>query len=485
MSDNELEKKRIIDEILNSLPPEPDYSAPVETPEDAPEDEGGAAPAGNVAGELFSGDSDTAADDSEDEVVIEDDFSNDPPMDDTITDEPEDSEPIDSEPSDSQPNDSEPDDEEIYDEEAYGDLEEYVPRRRRKKSSAKQLIIALLLAAVIVSLSVLGAAFILGIGQEFMGIGRGDSEIVLDIPDNLSTEELTDILHSQGIIGNKEYFSYFARVRSLGNVVSGFHEFRPNMTYGEIADELQSSATNNEEKVEVRVTFPEGIRLTEAAKRLEDAGVCSADEFLTQFNTLELGYGFEDRTETKLYEFYRMEGYCFPDTYNFYEDENVKSVVQKIFRNTESKLTPDIIARAADLGLTQDELLTFASIVQREVPSLSDMRTVASVFWNRENDDTFFPKRFESCTTSPYINEVIMQYADYTDSNMIEAYDTYTIIGLPPGPICNPGLDAINAVLYPADTTYLYFCSNLDTKETFFANTLDEQEENMILAGLV
>jgi UPF0755 protein len=483
MSDKELEKKRIIDEILNSLPPEPNYSAP--------------------------------PDETEDEVVIEEDFADDPPMDDTITDEggeapagdseaddsepdnsePEDSEPNDSETDDSEPDDSEPDDsetddsepndEEIYDEEAYGDLEEYVPRRRRKKSSAKQLIIALLLAAVIVSLSVLGAAFILGVGQEFMGIGRGDSEIVLDIPGDLSTEELSDILLTQGIIGNKEYFSYFARVRSLGNVVSGFHEFRPNMTYGEIADELQSSATDDEEKIEVRVTFPEGIRLTEAAKRLEDAGVCSADEFLTQFNSLELGYGFEERTETKLYEFYRMEGYCFPDTYNFYKDENVKSVVQKIFRNTESKLTPDIIARAADLGLTQDELLTFASIVQREVPSLSDMRTVASVFWNRENDDTFYPKRIESCTTSPYINEVILEYADYADQNMIEAYDTYTIIGLPPGPICNPGLDAINAVLYPADTTYLYFCSNLDTKETFFANTLDEQEENMVLAGLV
>jgi UPF0755 protein len=480
MSDSELEKKRIIDEILRSLPPE------------APDD--GAAPAGNAASELFSGDSDIAASVSEEYATAPEETQTDDSTEEEtqeVDSEPDEnaSEDLEADDSETDEDDSAPedleDDDEIYDEEAYGELEDYVPRRRRKKSSAKQLIIALLLAAAIVSLSVLGAAFILGIAQEFMGIGRTDSEIVLDIPGDLSTEELSDILLSQGIIGNKDYFSYFARVRSLGNIVSGFHEFRPNMTYGEIADELQSSATNNEEKIEVRVTFPEGIRLTEAAKRLEDAGVCSAEEFLTQFNTLELGYGFEERTENKLYEFYRMEGYCFPDTYNFYKDENVKSVVQKIFRNTESKLTPDIIARAADLGLTQDELLTFASIVQREVPSLSDMRTVASVFWNRENDDTFYPKRFESCTTSPYINEVIMQFADYTDQNMIEAYDTYTIIGLPPGPICNPGLDAINAVLYPADTTYLYFCSNLDTKETFFANTLDEQEENMVLAGLV
>jgi UPF0755 protein len=112
------------------------------------------------------------------------------------------------------------------------------------------------------------------------------------------------------------------------------------------------------------------------------------------------------------------------------------------------------------------------------------MRTVASVFWNRQNDDTFYPKRFESCTTQPYIDEVIKPYADYADINMIEAYDTYEIIGLPPGPICNPGMDAINAVLYPVDSSYFYFCSNLDTKETFFAETLDEQEENMVIAGL-
>jgi UPF0755 protein len=490
MSESELEKKRIIDEILRSLPPEKDVFDDDEIPDDEYE----------IVSETYKAEPDEIElpqseedefrfEDTEpepskperqiDEIEIESGNTDDTEIDESEAEFDEDEAKFGESEADFAQNETDEAELDDYDEE----YEEKRPRRR-KKSSAGQLVVALLLAAVIVSLSVLGAALILGAGQEIMGLGRGENEIVLDIPENMTNDELADLLLSEGIIGNKQYFTYFSRIRSLKTLVSGFHEFRPNMTYGEIADELQSNATDNEEKIEVRVTFPEGIRLTEAADRLEAAGVCDAAEFIDEFNSLELGYSFEDRTEDNLYEFYPMEGYCFPDTYNFYENENVKSVVQKIYRNTESKLTPDIIARADDLGITQDELITFASIVQREVPSLSDMRTVASVFWNRQNDDTFFPKRFESCTTDPYINEVITLYADYTDANMLEAYDTYTIIGLPPGPICNPGLDAINAVLYPADTDYFYFCSNLDTKETFFAHTLDEQEENMVLAGL-
>jgi UPF0755 protein len=474
MSDSELEKKRIIDEILKSIPEVPaDNEMPVEIPEniipqtpsdtfDVTDDEIIPEPSDSgfdTADEPSSADFDTEENIVEPELIEEEGDIQ--PINDEIGEETEE-DPFDSD--------------EFYEEQ---------PRRRRKKSSAMQLVVALLLAAVIVSLSVLGAAMLLAVGREIMGLGRTDSEIVLDIPSDMTTDALADLLVSEGIIGNKDYFMYFTRVRSLRTLVSGFHEFRPNMTYGEIADELQSNASDSEEKIEVTVTFPEGIRLTDAADRLEKAGVCSADEFISTFNSLDLGYSFEERITTNLYEFYKMEGYCFPDTYNFYKDENVKSVVQKIFRNMENKLTPDILARAEDLGLTQDDLITFASIVQLEVPSRSDMRRVASVFWNRQNDESFYPKRFESCTTSPYIDEVIKIKADYADPNMLEAYDTYTIIGLPPGPICNPGLEAINAVLYPSETDYFYFCSNLDTKETFFAHTLDEQEANMVLAGLV
>jgi UPF0755 protein len=471
MSDSELEKKRIIDEILQSIPSsnsdeitdDTEIAAPeeTETETEIPTDDDILQLSEDDNGEVSAEDSEYA-DTADDEPELIEEESDIQPINDEIEYETEE-DPFDSD--------------EFY--------EEPPRRRRRKKSSAMQLVVALLLAAVIVSLSVLGAVMLLGVGREIMGLGRADSEIVLDIPDDMTTDALADLLVSEGIIGNKDYFLYFTRVRSLRTLVSGFHEFRPNMTYGEIADELQSNASDSEEKTEVTVTFPEGIRLTDAAERLEKAGVCSAEEFISTFNSLELGYSFEERTTTNLYEFYRMEGYCFPDTYNFYKDENVKSVVQKIFRNTENKLTPDILARANDLGLTQDELMTFASIVQLEVPSKSDMRRVASVFWNRQNDDSFNPKRFESCTTSPYIDEVIRVKADYADPNLLEAYDTYSIIGLPPGPICNPGLEAINAVLYPAETDYFYFCSNLDTKETFFAHTLDEQEENMVLAGLV
>jgi UPF0755 protein len=381
-----------------------------------------------------------------------------------------------------------------FDEETYEDSDEdsdedgkHSPKgRRRKQSSAKHLIFGLVLTAIIVSLSVLASAFIVSAGREFLGLGRGSNEILLDIEDDMTIEDAADMFLREGIITDKDLFMRFTRIRGLRGMVSGSHLFRPNMTYGDLADELLSAgiAAEDETKI-ISVTFPEGITLKTAAEILEDNGVCDATEFINTFNTASFGYDFESSVRADRLEYYKMEGFCFPDTYQFFEDEEVISVVKKIYRNFNNKFTPDIIGRAEDMGLTIETLITFASIVQSEAPTHSDMKKIASVFWNRLNDPEFEPKRLQSDPTRGYVENIIMPSIGYDATEVFSAYNTYTATGLPPGAICNPGMDAVDAVLYPAETNYLYFCANVNTSETFYAVTLEEHEENLKLAGIV
>ena len=131
-----------------------------------------------------------------------------------------------------------------------------------------------------------------------------------------------------------------------------------------------------------------------------------------------------------------------------------------------------------------EDVLTLASVIQAEAPDTKNMKMVASVFFNRLNNPDEYPL-LQSDPTTNYVEKVIKPNIEFKSEAMFKAYDTYQGAGLPPGPICNPGLDAINAVLYPAETDYFYFCSNLETGEFFYAETLDEHNQNLIEAGLV
>lgn len=386
-----------------------------------------------------------------------------------------------------EPEDDNSDDEEAdYDEEAELERKREEARRRKKKRKKKghgRLIFGLVLTTLIIVISILCAAYILKFSRDMLGIGKSDISIVVEIPMNSSTSDIADILCNEGIIENTYLFRFFSRVKgSDGTFVAGPHTLSPKMTFGDIVDELQTGAVDERESV--NIVFPEGITLYDAAQKLEEKGVCSASEFIRAFNTADFGFDFEEKVKVSSMKFYKMEGYLFPDTYTFYLDEDARVVAKKFCRNFEAKVTPDYYGRMEDLGMELEEVLTLASMVQAEAQSVYDMKRVASVFLNRLNNPDEYPL-LQSDPTKKYVNEVIMANIEVKSQAMFKAYNTYEGAGLPPGPICNPGLDAINAVLYPADTDYYYFCANIDTGEVFYAKTLEEHEENLVLAGLV
>ncbi|MBQ5332513.1 MAG: endolytic transglycosylase MltG [Oscillospiraceae bacterium] len=451
-----------LDSLLNET--ENDSPAPEETEIISPVsfDENNADSEGDLSDEISA---DNDGDDSENEEIV-------------IFDE-EDEEPSE------EYDEEEPSDEELEEqrEQERLRLKEKRKSKKRKKSTHGRLAFALVMVTLVISVAVLGALASIKIGSEILGLNRSDSVFSVEIPSNSGTEAIANILEQEGIIGNSTLFRIVSKLKGAdGTYIAGSHKLSPNMTYSDIIKVLQEEAINPREFV--TITFPEGIRLTEAAKLLEEANVCGAQDFIREFNSATFGFDFEKKVLVSPKKLFKMEGYFFPDTYQFYLEEDPANVAKKVCKNFEYKITPDLYGRMEDMGMTLEETLTLASIVQREAGDTYNMKMVASVFHNRLNNPDEFPL-LQSDPTSNYVKEVVIPNLEVYSESMCEAYDTYRGGGLPPGPICNPGIDAIEAVLYPRETNYFFFCSDLETGEFFYAETLEEHEANLVLANLV
>ncbi len=352
-------------------------------------------------------------------------------------------------------------------------------KHRKKKRQRSRLPGVIIYTTFIFGVSVILSLVIISFGKDMLGIGKSDKTQLVVIPDGASTQEISVILEEEGIIRSPKAFQFFTKLRNDNSYyIAGQHFLRPNMAYEAIIDELTKIPT--EEKGEsIQVTFTEGITLIDAAEKLAEEGVCSADDFIFYFNSGGFGFEFEDQLPLdSTMKFEKMEGYLFPDTYYFYQNSKPEEVCQKIYYNFNEKMTPERMKKMKENNLSLDQLVTFASIVQKEAPSTEDMIKVASVFWNRLEHSDEFPK-LESDPTSNYANDVVRPNMEYFDEAFVSAYDTYKTPGLPPGAICNPGIDAIDAVLAHEKTDYYFFCANIYTKETFFAETLEQHNANL------
>lgn len=364
------------------------------------------------------------------------------------------------------------------------------PTSSKKKNKSKKkkklrfnvsIVGGLTLTIVIVTMSIVFATGAITLGMEYLGINKSDNEIKLNIPEGSNNDEIADILVENNIIENKNLFKIALKIVKPEALYPGDITLSPNTSYPNIIENLSMMRESYET---VTVTIPEGATLLQVAKKLEKNGVCSANDFLFQFNASQ---DFElDNTVTHNDDvYYAMEGYFFPDTYEFYVDDSAYNVTKIVREHFESKITSDMYKRMEVLGMDLNEVITLASIVQTEAGTTEDMPLVASVFINRLNDPDTFPS-LQSDATKNYIKKVIKKAE--TSTTMIDhytnCYDTYICMGLPAGPVCNPGIDAINAVLYPEDTDYYYFCNNLETGKSYFAETYKQHQKNLKKAGL-
>lgn len=351
-------------------------------------------------------------------------------------------------------------------------------RRRKRNKSVGRVYGVLIMLTIIIVVSITLSVGIIAVGKDMIGIEGTETLVPFTIPEGATTADIAEDLYEAGIIEYPKAFVYFSRLsKADSGYIAGEHEVSSIMAYETLIDEL--TGVNVEERETVDVMFREGISVYEAAQKLEEAEVCEAQKFLYYFNMANYGYDFEQylpKTLSKL-KFCKMEGYLFPDTYTFYKEMEPDDVCRKIYMNFNKKITDEHYARMQELDITLDELITLASMVQAEVAREDDMKDVASVFWNRLNNPAEFT-RLQSDPTSKYVEEVIKPNIDLEDQLIYDAYDTYTCTGLPAGAIGNPGMDAIEAVLYPNKTNYFYFYANVDTRVTYFATTLEEHYAN-------
>lgn len=353
-------------------------------------------------------------------------------------------------------------------------------KKRRKKRSAR-LPIVLMVTTLIFTVSICLSILIISVGRDMLAIGKSDSSKMVTIPEDANAVSVAAILKEEGIIDIPKAFEVFSSLNGSDSLfIPGQYELSPSDAYETITTILTTKETDTD-KESVDVTFVEGISIYEAAKILEEKNVCAADRFIYYFNAGGYGFDFEAKLPTSTAnKFYKMEGYLFPDTYRFYVDSDPESVCMKIYQNFENKMTDEYYAQMQRKGYTLDELITLASIVQAEAPTSDSMKMVASIFENRLKNDDIFP-RLESDPTTYYVEEIIKPNIQIKSNAIFEAYDTYKGYGLPPGAIGNPGLDAIEAVLYHEDTDYFYFCADIDTMEIFYSETLEEHEEYLAM----
>lgn len=232
----------------------------------------------------------------------------------------------------------------------------------------------------------------------------------------------------------------------------------------------------------VRITFPEGSSVTQTAELLSQNGVCTVDEFIAAVNNTSLKNDFVSSIENPDERPFLLEGYIFPDTYDFYVGEGAEKALSRFLANTQAKLTEDMYKRAKELGFTMDEILTIASIIQEESFAVESMKNISSVLHNRLKSDSF-PKL--QCDVSIfYLNLYVDPYVFEERKGSFDTfYDTYNRNGLPAGPITNPVVAAINAALYPADTDYYFFLTD-ENQNYYYAETFAQHLENRKIAGV-
>lgn len=355
------------------------------------------------------------------------------------------------------------------------------PQKKKRMRSENRWFRAIIMVLATVVGCVFLALFLLGSAYDMFGLNQPDMLIEVTIPEDAKISEISKILKDKGVVSQPLTFRLYLGYKVKDEPLKGGdYVFNSNLSYNEMIIALRSGYTEREE---VRITFPEGLTLWEIAAKLEENKVCSAQAFVDYLNNdAEYPYEFFGAIEDDPLRYHKLEGYIFPDTYDFYIGENVSNVARKFIKNFNDKMTPDLLDRMQDLNLTIDQTITLASVIQKEAGESDDMRLVSSVFHNRLNDSGNFPS-LESDVTIFYVEENIKPYVQLANQRMYDAYNTYVREGLPVGPISNPGMDAINAALYPEETeTKFYFFVTDKNMEFYYAGTMADHLKNIEIA---
>jgi len=339
--------------------------------------------------------------------------------------------------------------------------------RKKAKIRNKKRFVAFIIVALVV-LFALGALLYLNHLKEASGPLDPSStqEISLSVPGGTSTEGIALALKEAGIIGDAGVFVRISQMDGYdGRFKAGQYQFSPSQSMKEIMELLVAGQDET-----LRFTIPEGYDIRRTAERLAEQSLVDKDAFLEEVEKGDFEYSFVSKLPDGPS---RLEGYLFPETYEVFSNATEHEIIDKMLGQFDSVFTEEYYDRAEELGLSLNEVMTLASIIEREAVVQKDRPVIAGVFYNRLKSNM----PLQSCATVQYILGEQKAVLSIADTKIDSPYNTYLNPGLPPGPICSPGQASIKAALWPEETDYYYFLAKGDGSHVF-SKTFEEHKRN-------
>ena len=316
---------------------------------------------------------------------------------------------------------------------------------------------------LIISAIIAGGGWLLA--NDLLALNKTPKTAVVEIDDGDSMMQIAGKLKKNGLIEFRGLFLMYSAVSHAGNkITNGTYNLNTNMDYRALIVAMGSSSGD---RLTVTVTVPEGYTVQQTIDLLVKNGVNTEDKLTDAIANGDYDYDFLANKEKG--DISRMEGYLFPDTYEFYCGEDATKVVKKFLKNFNSKMDDDMMAQVEASGHSLDEIITVASLIEKETDG-TDRTKIASVIYNRLKNPKAETAGFLQIDAS-LLYALPGHTGDITDADKEtdSPYNLYKYKGLPPTPIANPGIESIKAALSPAKTSYYYYALGNDKLHHFFA----------------
>lgn len=360
------------------------------------------------------------------------------------------------------------------------EFEEKWVMRKKENSLIKKIVFSIIFVGILLILIV----GIVGYNYITTALKPLDSNnqttVEVEIPMGSSTKRIAEILEEETIIKDATVFNYYMKTKNASDFQAGFYEFSPSMELDQVIATLEAGGTSAPLSEDNKILVKEGAMVAEIAQEFSEKTDYTEQEFLSVIADVtfidKLAADFpelitEDLKQEDLY-YYRLEGYLFPATYDILSDYTVEDLIYEMVRKTNEVIKP-YLTEIKESGMTVHQVLTLASLVEKEGVSYEDRQMIADVFLNRLETDM----AIQSDISILYALGEHKEFVTYADTEVDSPYNLYVNKGLGPGPFNNPGEDAIKAVLDPIETDYYYFLADLETGEVYFAETYEEHLE--------
>ena len=294
-----------------------------------------------------------------------------------------------------------------------------------------------------------------------------DNEVVVTIKQSSGAKAIASTLKSSGVIKNKFMFvNYIKKNNAASNLKPGTYKFGPgNVTFDDILEKL----LKGEQEEQITVTIPEGYTVAQIAKLFASKGLVEEQKFLDYASNLEISYDYIKKGN----DYRQLEGFLFPDTYQIPISWKEDKIINMLLNEFDKRWTDEFDNRAKELGFSVNEIVTIASLIEREARVEKERPTISSVIHNRLKIDMLL----QIDATVQYLLSEQRARLLYKDLEVDSPYNTYKYAGLPPTAIAAPGLSCIKAALYPEDTEYLYYRTKaIGNGEHWFSKTFDEHK---------